>query len=151
MRIPVVISLFLSLASSACSRAAEADPAAKALVQQPTAAAASESEGAQSKKPLSHYLATATRVKVHQLNINAAGGGEKLLTKTLSAKETKDYLGRLDLNQRADGPLVRCPPTETHAFEDAAGTALGSISFCGEHARFDAPDKSFGGIHASKP
>ncbi|MGA9525521.1 MAG: hypothetical protein WBV82_28940 [Myxococcaceae bacterium] len=152
MRISVVASLLLSIVSPACSRADEAGSAVLSSAKQPAAMAAPDpSEAAQSKKPLSHYLAQAVRVKVHEMKMNPAGGSRKVLTRTLSEDETRAYLGRIDLNQLADGPLVRCPSTESLDFEDATGTLLGSISFCNEHARFDAPDKSFGGIKAPKP
>ncbi len=151
MRLSLVVPLLLSIVSPACSGANQARPGVPSSAKQPAAMAApASSEAAQSTKPLLHYLAQAVRLKVHELKMNPAGGSGRVLTRTLSEIETRAYIARLDLNQFADGPLVRCPSTESLDFEDAAGTPLGSISFCGEHARFDAPDETSGGIEAPK-
>jgi hypothetical protein len=37
------------------------------------------------------------------------------------------------------------------ALSDAAGKLLGTIGFCQDSARFDAPDGTFGGIKATRP
>jgi hypothetical protein len=97
------------------------------------------------KKPLRAYLATARRAKVF---------AHRVETETLDERKTQAYLRELDLDQVADGPLVRCPSNREIRFEDASGKPLGTIGICDYPwagakevaARFDAPDGTFGGI-----
>ena len=72
-------------------------------------------------------------------------------TKKLDEKATKAYLSKLDLTQTGTGGLVKCPNDSELKLFDAAAKLVGTIGFCQNNARFDAPDGAFGGINAQRP
>jgi type IV secretory pathway VirB10-like protein len=131
--------------------ATEAAPSAPAAAPQPSAPPAGEPEAAApAGEPLSHYLGAAVAATVYQVKLGS--GAEKTKLKTLDEAATKAYLASLDLSQRANGPLAKCPSDLVVELADAAGTALGTIGFCqGKAASFSGPDGTRGGITASAP
>lgn len=125
------------------------EPAPTAPPARPDSEAAAPTSGA-TVEPLSRYLANATSAQVFQIKLGGSGAS-KTLQKTLTEAETKAYLAKVGLDQRADGPVVRCPNDKEVQLADATGKPLGTLGFCGEAARFDAPDGTFGGIKAAAP
>jgi hypothetical protein len=105
-------------------------------------------------KPLAHYLDAAVAATVFAVKLQSGdGGAEKTMTKVMDEPATKAYLGRLDLSQRADGPVAKCPSDTIVELADGGGRLLGTIGFCqGQAAAFGGPDgTTIGGIRASMP
>ncbi len=128
---------------------AAAAPAAPAPTPPPPAPAADVV--AAPGKPLSDHLGAAVAATVYAIKVQP-GGAEKTKTQGLDEAATKAYLGRLDLAQRADGPVAKCPDDTVVEFTDAGGTLLGTIGFCGPTAaRFTGADGKTGGIRATAP
>ncbi|HVK87470.1 MAG TPA: hypothetical protein VM513_25310 [Kofleriaceae bacterium] len=140
-----VLSLLL-----ACTKTEKAPSAGSATATTPAPTAAT-APAETAKPPLSSYLDTAVAAKLFEIKLDPSGPVKKSETKQLGEKETKDYLARIGLAQRADGPVVRCPNDAELVLSDASGKVLGTIGFCQDHARFDAPDGTFGGINATRP
>lgn len=109
------------------------------------------SKGDSKQLTLSRYLSAATSATVVTITPDPNGGATTKELSKLDEKATRAYLGKVDLNQTASGGLVRCPDDVVMKFLDANGKELGSFGFCGEHARFDPPDGTFGGIKAPRP
>jgi hypothetical protein len=99
---------------------------------------------------LAAYLDRAAAATLFEIELDVTGV-KKREVKKLDAGQTKSYLARLDLAQRFDGPVVKCPSNAVLELTDAGGTVLGKIGFCHGHARFDAPDGTFSGIQAALP
>lgn len=161
MRMLAVLLMGLSLG---CSKKTEPTPApvasAPATVEPSTVKpeqplppdpATASAEPEKEKQPLSAYLSGAVAVVVSSVTLNPSGGATVKETQKLDEKATKAFLAKLDLTQKADGGVVRCPDDTIVAFRDAAGKALGSIGFCGDAARFAVPGGVAGGIKATKP
>ncbi len=104
------------------------------------------------KKPLSDYLGAAVSATVYEVKLGASGA-EKTKTAALDEAATKAYLGGLDLAQRADGPVPRCPSDKLVELADAKGEVLATIGFCeGKAATFILPGgNTVGGINAAAP
>ena len=134
--------LLISTSLLACSKSENAKPAPNTP---------SVVEAAQQKPPLSTYLDGAVVAQVFELKSGSRNGIEKKEVRKLDGKATKEYLARVGLAQRADGALVKCPNDLQVELSNAAGMLLGTIGYCKGHARFDAPDGSFGGINAPPP
>jgi hypothetical protein len=139
----LVLSLLL-----ACSKTEKAPSAGQATT---TAAPTATAPADTAKPPLSKYLDAAVAAKLFEVKLDPSGPVKKAEVKQLGEKETKDYLARIGLAQRADGPVVKCPNDAELVLSDASGKVLGTIGFCQDHARFDAPDGTFGGINATRP
>ena len=105
----------------------------------------------QQNPPLSTYVDGAVAAKLFAFAPDASGRMSKREVKQFDRAETKRYLARLDLAQRLDGAIVKCPSDSALELADASGKPLGTIGFCQGHARFDAPDGRFGGITAPLP
>lgn len=134
-----------SLVVLGCSKAKDSGGAPSAAP--PAAAPAAAAPG----KPLSDHLGAAVAATVYAIKVQP-GGAEKTKTQGLDEAATKAYLGRLDLAQRADGPVAKCPDDTVVEFTDAGGTLLGTIGFCGATAaRFTGADGKTGGIRATAP
>ncbi len=136
-------------AGSATGAAAPADNSAA------TGAAAPTDHGAAAptdKKPLSDYLGAAVSATVYEVKLGASGA-EKTKTAALDEAATKAYLGGLDLAQRADGPVPRCPSDKLVELADAKGEVLATLGFCeGKAAVFILPGgNTVGGINATAP
>jgi len=155
-------SILLVASTFACANAepsplAPNKPAPPASAADSATQATAPSSGAtealvtKEKRPLSTYLTGAVTASISRMVPDPSGGFTTTAPSTLDERATKAFLSTLDLSQKADGPLVRCP-SDTHVeFRDAGGKALGTIGFCGPAARFDAPDGSIGGRRASRP
>jgi hypothetical protein len=149
MRRFLKIWLFSSLIVG-CKNSAPEPPAAVA----PNAAAASSpatagsASGGAAMAPLAQYLSRAVSATLYKLGRDTGGVATRSLVQTMSEADTKAYLARVNLDQSPNGPLVRCPDDKEIEFTDATGNSLGTIGFCGTHARFD---KTFGGITAPLP
>ena len=104
------------------------------------------------KKPLSDYLGAAVSATVYEVKLGA-GGAEKTKTAALDEAATKAYLGGLDLAQRANGPVPKCPSDKLVELADAKGEVLATIGFCeGKAAVFILPGGgTVGGINATAP
>jgi len=139
------VACFASLVLAACG-SSNAAPDTTPTPAPATAPAPAPAPASSELQPLSHYLADAVSIKVWSMSSET---GKKLET-TLGADATKAWLAKLDLGQKADGPLVRCPSDTLYELFDAGGKALGSVGFCQDAARFDGPDGKFGGIKASR-
>lgn len=125
-------------------------PAAPAAAAPPAPTPGAPAEPAADKPPLSTYLSTAAAGTLYEIKLKPEGGVDKHELKRLDEAATKQYLERIGLAQRADGPVVKCPNDAVLELADAAGKPLGSIGFCQDNARFDAPDGTFGGIQATR-
>lgn len=132
-------------AGSATGSAAPSDNGA-------TAPTGSGAAAATDKKPLSDYLGAAVSATVYEVKLGA-GGAEKTKTAALDEAATKAYLGGLDLAQRADGPVPKCPSDKLVELADAKGEVLATIGFCeGKAATFILPGgNTVGGINATAP
>ena len=134
---------------SARAPAAAPPPVAPAPTPIPSAPAADVA--AAPGKPLSDHLGAAVAATVFAVKVQP-GGAEKTKTQGLDEAATKAYLGRLDLAQRADGPVAKCPDDTVVEFTDAGGALIGTIGFCGATAaRFTGADGKTGGIRATAP
>jgi hypothetical protein len=135
--------LLISTSPLACSKSETAKP-------EPPSASPAAPEATR-PKPLSAYLDGAVAAKVFAMQPGAGDGVKKTEVEQLDETQTKDYLARVGLAQRADAGLVKCPGDTAVELTNAAGTLLGTIGYCKEHARFDAPDGTFGGIKPPSP
>lgn len=135
--------LLISASLLACSKSDNAK------LEPPSAAPAAPEAAA--RKPLSAYLDDAVAAKVFEMKPGTGDGMTKTEVRQLDEQQTKAYLARVGLAQRADGGLVKCPSDTTVELANAAGKLLGTIGYCKDHARFDAPDGTFGGIKAPSP
>lgn len=128
--------------------------AAEPITPSPTPAAseatAPTGSNPQAGKRLRDHLARAAEAKVNRVVLGASGAGRELL-RQLDAAGTAEYLTKVGLDQTYDGPVVRCPNDLEVVLSDASGTLLGVIGYCGDNARFDLPDGTFGGIKAPRP
>lgn len=141
--------------SAATAPEAQGTPAAvpTAVAPSPTPAPAAETEASAvpAQKPIGDYLGTAAKTTVYSVKLGG-GGAEKTQTNVLDEAATKAYLGTLDLAQRADGPVVKCPNDTLVELADTGGAVLGTIGFCQGKAAFLLPDgTTLGGIRASAP
>jgi hypothetical protein len=134
--------LFSLAACESSTSAARPEPASAASA---AATTATGTPTAAAKRTLRDYLGGAVSARVLELQTSSMRF-ELVPSRTLDEREVKAKLASLDLDQRPDGPLVRCPSNTVYEFADAAGHPLGSIGYCGSAARFDAPDGTMGGI-----
>jgi hypothetical protein len=141
--------------SAATGPEAQEAPAAAptAVAPSPTPAPAAETEAAAetARKPIGDYIGAAVKTTVYAVKLGASGA-EKTQTNVLDEAATKAYLGTLDLTQRADGPVAKCPSDTLVELADAGGALLGTIGLCQGKAAFTLPDGTTpGGIRASAP
>jgi hypothetical protein len=113
----------------------------------PAAASASpdSAAGGTPKKPLRDYLGSAVRGRQF-MAIEAEGKLVPREVRVLDEQETKRRLAGIDLDQVANGALVRCPSRSWVVYENVAGEKLGTLSDCNGHIRFDGPDRTSGGV-----
>lgn len=133
--------LLISISLLACSKSENVKPETNVPA----------SASAQRPPPLSTYLDSAVAATVFEVKPGSSSAFEKKEVRKLDAKETKEFLARVGLAQRADGGLVKCPDDLLIELTDAGGTLLGTIGYCKDHARFNSPDGQFGGIKAPRP
>ncbi len=144
MHVFAKLALSGMLLLTGCSKASEGTAR-----PEPSGAASGAAEQAQ---PLSAQLGAAVSAKVYAVAIGA-NGAERNVAATLDEAATKAYLGGLDLSQRADGPVAKCPSDKLVEFANAKGEVVGTIGFCeGKAASFILPNGvTVGGINATAP
>ncbi|APR82098.1 Hypothetical protein A7982_07447 [Minicystis rosea] len=130
---------------AACESSNTARPEPASAVSAAVSAAQVTPSATAGKRTLRDYLAGAVSARVLERQTGSTSI-ELVPTRTLGEAEVKAKLASINLDQVPDGPLVRCPSTTVYELADKDGRALGAIGYCGNAARFDAPDGTRGGI-----